>query len=128
MSEIGGLVRVEEIEAARRTIRDVVTHTPCLSSRIYSRELGVEAWFKYETLQLTGSFKVRGALNRLRALSAAERERGVVAASAGNHAQGVAFAAEQAGIEATIVMPVTTPLLKIENTERLGGHVVLAGE
>ncbi|MDP9122703.1 MAG: threonine ammonia-lyase [Acidobacteriota bacterium] len=117
-----------EIEAARASIRDLVPETPCLHSQAFSRELGVDAFFKYETLQLTGSFKVRGALNKIRSLSAAEVRGGVITASAGNHAQGVAWSASQVGVPATIVMPVTTPLIKVDNTERLGGRVVLSGE
>lgn len=119
------LIGLEEIEQARLRIREILVDTPCLPSPALSEELGVEAWFKYETLQLTGSFKVRGAYNKIRALP---QPKGVITASAGNHAQGVAFSAAQAGVPATIVMPKTTPLIKIENTRRLGGRVVLAGE
>lgn len=121
------LVGEEEIEAARARLDGVVTYTPCLCSRPYSHELGLPLWFKYETLQLTGSFKVRGAYNKIRSLPRTEIERGVVTASAGNHAQGVAFAATAAGVRSIIVMPLTTPLVKVESTRRLGGGVVLAG-
>lgn len=119
------MIGLEDIEQARVRIREVVVDTPCLPSRTFSEELGVQAWFKYETLQLTGAFKVRGAYNKISALP---RPKGVIAASAGNHAQGVAFSAAQAGVPSTIVMPKTTPLIKIENTRRLGGQVVLAGD
>lgn len=119
------MIGLEDIEQARVRIREVVVDTPCLPSRTFSEELGVQAWFKYETLQLTGAFKVRGAYNKISALP---RPKGVITASAGNHAQGVAFSAAQAGLPSTIVMPKTTPLIKIENTRRLGGQVVLAGE
>lgn len=119
------MIGLEDIEQARVRIREVVVDTPCLPSRIFSEELGFQAWFKYETLQLTGAFKVRGAYNKISALP---RTKGVIAASAGNHAQGVAFSATHAGVPSTIVMPKTTPLIKIENTRRLGGQVVLAGE
>ena len=119
------LIGLEDIEQARVRIRDVAVETPCLRSPIFSEELGVEAWIKYETLQRTGAFKVRGAYNKISTLPPSK---GVIAASAGNHAQGVAFSAARAGVPATIVMPLTTPLIKIENTRRLGGHVVLAGE
>jgi threonine dehydratase len=119
------LIGLEDIEQARVRIREVVVDTPCLPSRTFSEELGVQAWFKYETLQLTGSFKVRGAYNKISALP---RSKGVIAASAGNHAQGVAFSATRAGVPSTIVMPKTTPLIKIENTRRLGGTVELFGE
>lgn len=119
------MIGLEDIEQARVRIREVVVDTPCLPSRTFSEELGVQAWFKYETLQLTGAFKVRGAYNKISALP---RPKGVITASAGNHAQGVAFSAAQSGVPSTIVMPKTTPLIKIENTRRLGGQVVLAGE
>ena len=106
----------------------MVQPTPCLRSWAFSEELGARAWFKYETLQLTGSFKIRGAYNKIASLPREEVRRGVITASAGNHAQGVAFSATAAGVPSIIVMPVTTPLIKIENTRRLGGEVVLEGE
>jgi len=122
------VISLQDIEQARERIGEVVKQTPCLPSRTFSDELGVQACFKYETLQHSGSFKVRGAYNKISSLSRCEVERGVITASAGNHAQGVAFSASQAGVAATIVMPKTTPLIKVHNTERLGGRVVLAGE
>ena len=122
------MIALKDIEKARVRIRGVVQKTPCLRSRVFSDQLGVHAWFKHETLQVTGSFKVRGAYNKIASFPEAEVRRGVVTASAGNHAQGVAFAATQARVPSTIVMPVMTPLIKIESTRRLGGHVVLEGE
>jgi threonine dehydratase len=122
------VIDLNDIEEARVRIQAVVKNTPCLKSRTFSGELRTNAYFKYETLQLTGSFKVRGAYNKIGSLSPEELSRGVITASAGNHAQGVAFSASQAGAPSTIVMPKTTPLIKIENTRRLGGRVVLAGE
>ncbi len=122
------MIGLQDIEAARIRIGGVVKNTPCLESWIFSQELGAYLHFKYETLQLTGSFKVRGAFNKITSLARTEVERGVITASAGNHAQGVAFSAAAVGVPATIVMPETTPLIKIENTRRLGGRVVLAGE
>ncbi|HEX7184950.1 MAG TPA: threonine ammonia-lyase [Thermoanaerobaculia bacterium] len=122
------MIGLREIEEARERIRGVVKTTPCLMSRTFSNELRANAYFKYETLQLTGSFKARGACNKICSLSPAEIKQGVITASAGNHAQGVAFSAAQAGAPATILMPLTTPLIKIENTERLGGRVILFGE
>ncbi|HSN88183.1 MAG TPA: threonine ammonia-lyase [Thermoanaerobaculia bacterium] len=122
------MIDLNDIEQARVRIQAVVKNTPCLKSRTFSGELRTNAYFKYETLQLTGSFKVRGAYNKIGSLSSEELSRGVITASAGNHAQGVAFSASQAGAPSTIVMPKTTPLIKIENTRRLGGRVVLAGE
>jgi len=122
------VIGLKDIEQARVRIGQVVVNTPCVASRIFSDELGVQALFKYENLQLTGSFKVRGAYNKISGLPPSEVARGVITASAGNHAQGVAFSAAQVGVPSTIVMPRTTPLIKIENTRRLGGQVVLAGE
>jgi threonine dehydratase len=122
------MITLKDVEEARARIGGIVQPTPCLRSWAFSEELGAHAWFKYETLQLTGSFKVRGAYNKIAGLPAEEVRRGVITASAGNHAQGVAFSAAQAGVPSIIVMPVTTPLIKIENTRRLGGEVVLAGE
>ncbi len=122
------MIGLAEIEAARAALCGRVKQTPCLESRTFSQELGVEAWLKYENLQLTGSFKVRGALHKVGSLPADVLARGVVTASAGNHAQGVAYAAREAGAPATVVMPVTTPLVKMVNTERLGARAVLFGE
>ncbi|HEV8578803.1 MAG TPA: threonine ammonia-lyase [Thermoanaerobaculia bacterium] len=122
------MIGLADIERARARIASILETTPCRMSPAFSEQLGMRAFFKYETLQLTGSFKVRGAYNKISSLSRSEAERGVITASAGNHAQGVAFSACQAGVPSTIVMPRTTPLIKIENTRRLGGRVVLAGE
>ena len=122
------MIDLKDIEKARVRIRGVVQRTPCLRSRPFSDQLGVHAWFKHETLQVTGSFKVRGAYNKIASLPEDEVRRGVITASAGNHAQGVAFSATQARVPSTIVMPVMTPLVKIESTRRLGGQVVLEGE
>jgi threonine dehydratase len=122
------VIGLADIERARARIASILETTPCRMSPAFSEQLGMRAFFKYETLQLTGSFKVRGAYNKISSLSRSEAERGVITASAGNHAQGVAFSACQAGVPSTIVMPRTTPLIKIENTRRLGGRVVLAGE
>ena len=107
----------------------VIHHTPVMSSAGVSRRVpgGGDIVFKAENLQRTGSFKIRGAYFRLTQLSAAERERGVTAASAGNHAQGVALAASQLGINATIFMPVFASIAKVKATEGYGARVVLAG-
>lgn len=120
-------IPLQEIEAARERIRGRVVETPCAPSEAFGELFGGELWFKFENLQRTGSFKERGALNRLLALTEAERSRGVIAASAGNHAQGVAFHAGRLGVPATIVMPERTPLIKVSNTERYGAAVVLHG-
>jgi threonine dehydratase len=119
---------LQEFEAARRTVAEVARRTPMESSRFLAEQLGVPVYLKCENLQRTGSYKLRGAYHRMSALSESERERGVVAASAGNHAQGVAYAARQLGIRATIFMPVGVALPKLEATRAYGADVVLRGE
>ncbi|MEX2239002.1 MAG: threonine ammonia-lyase [Dehalococcoidia bacterium] len=121
-------ITLDDIVDARERARSLVRHTPLLHSAALSEMTGCDIWFKAECLQRTGSFKVRGAGNRIALLTAAERQRGVVAASAGNHAQGVAIAASAAGVEATIVMPTIAPLAKVEATRSYGAQVVLVGQ
>jgi threonine dehydratase len=121
-------VTVADIEAARRTIAAKVLRTPMLPAPKLSALTGAEVYVKYENLQVTNSFKDRGALNKLAALSSDARERGVIAMSAGNHAQAVAYHAARLGIPATIVMPVTTPFVKVQATEAHGAEIVLDGE
>ena len=116
------------IEAARRVIRGAVLRTPMLPAPKLSALTGAEVFVKYENLQVTNSFKDRGALVRLAALSSAERKRGVIAMSAGNHAQAVAYHAQRLGVPATIVMPETTPFVKVAATRSYGAEVVLHGE
>src|SRR6201999_2919481 len=123
-----GMVTLADIEAARYTIEGHVLRTPLLAAPPLSALTGADVWVKYENLQVTNSFKERGAVNKLAALSAAERERGVIAMSAGNHAQAVAYHARRLGIPATIVMPVTTPFVKVAATQAYGATVVLDGE
>jgi threonine dehydratase len=118
---------IHAVEQARERIGEHVILTPCTYSETLSRLCGCEIYLKLENLQLTGSFKDRGALNKLLSLTAGQREAGVIAASAGNHAQGVAHAARLLGIPATIVMPETTPLGKLRGTEELGAKIVLHG-
>lgn len=120
-------VGIECIQAARVQIRDAVRLTPCELSPLASVATNARVYLKLENLQRTGSFKERGACNKLLALTNSERARGVVAASAGNHAQGVAYHARKLGVTATIVMPRTTPLVKVTSTERHGAEVVLHG-
>jgi len=122
------MVTLTDIEAARRTIAGHVLHTPILAAPPLSALTGTEVFVKYENLQVTNSFKERGACVKLATLSADERRRGVIAMSAGNHAQAVAYHARRLGIPATIVMPVTTPFVKVKATEALGAVVVLDGE
>jgi threonine dehydratase len=121
-------VTLSDIEAARRTIAGQVLRTPMLPAPKLSALTGAEVFVKYENLQVTNSFKERGAFNKLASLSSSERARGVIAMSAGNHAQAVAYHAQRLGIPATIVMPVTTPFVKVEATQACGAEVVLDGE
>jgi threonine dehydratase len=121
------MVELRDIEAARERIRGQVVLTPCTPSEIFGEMFGGHAWFKFENLQRTGSFKERGALNRMLHLTPEQRERGVIAASAGNHAQGVAYHAQRLGIPATIVMPERTPLVKVSATQGYGARVILHG-
>src|SRR5213594_2500273 len=110
------MVTLQDVLAARDRIRGIVAVTPCPLSEPFTELCGAQIHFKLENLQRTGSFKERGAANKLLLLSPSERARGVVAASAGNHAQGVAVNAQRLGIKATIVMPETTPLIKVQAT------------
>ena len=122
------MASLEAIRDAATRVYDVAYRTPLLYSHALSRRLGLDVYLKAECLQYTGSFKVRGAANRLAALTPAERERGVVAASAGNHAQGVAVAATGRGVPATVVMPTHATLAKIEATRGFGARVLLRGK
>jgi threonine dehydratase len=121
-------VTLADIEAARRTIAGHVLRTPMLPAPRLSTLTGACVLVKYENLQVTNSFKERGVLNKLSSLSASERAHGVIAMSAGNHAQAVAYHAARLGIPASIVMPVTTPFVKIEATRAHGAEVLLDGE
>jgi threonine dehydratase len=128
MVERGMTVTLADIEKARRVIAGQVLRTPMLPAPKLSALTGAEVFVKYENLQVTNSFKDRGALVKLSALPEVERKRGVVAMSAGNHAQAVAYHAARLGIPATIVMPVTTPFVKVAATRSHGAEVVLEGE
>ena len=120
-------VTLRDIERAAGVLGDFVKLTNFDRSRKLSDIIGAEVWLKFENLQFTATFKERGALNRLSALSANERRRGVIAASAGNHAQGVAYHAASLSIPATIFVPLGTPTVKIENTRRHGAIVIEGG-
>ncbi len=122
------IVTLAHIEAARRTIAGHVLPTPMLPAPKLSALTGAEVFVKYENLQVTNSFKERGARTKLASLTAAERARGVIAMSAGNHAQAVAYHAAMLGIPASVVMPVTTPFVKVAATRAYGAEVVLDGE
>lgn len=122
------LLTLDQIYTAASRLSAVVRQTPVIASRMLSHHTGEQVWLKCENLQLTGSFKTRGAYNRIANLSAEERARGVVAASAGNHAQGVAWAATQLGIASTVFMPITVPLPKLAATKAYGAQVHLIGD
>src|SRR5271154_1122516 len=124
---ISPLVQADDIIAARELLIDVISPTPMLYSRVLSETVAGPVHLKCENLQRTGSFKVRGAYHRIAKLSDAERARGVVAASAGNHAQGVAFAASLLGCTATVVMPQGAPLPQVQATRCYGAQVILHG-
>ncbi len=121
------MITFADVEQARRRIGDSVFLSPCAYSESLSKLTSTKCWLKLENLQMTGSFKERGACNKLMALTADERQHGVICASAGNHAQGVAYHATRLGIDATIVMPLQTPLIKVSSTRNFGGRVVLHG-
>ena len=120
-------VKLSDIEDARRVLRDIILATPMISDARLSREIGAKAHLKAESLQKSGSFKIRGAYNKISRLTDDEKKRGVIAASAGNHAQGVALAATLLNIKSTIVLPEFAPLTKIIATKNFGGEVILHG-
>lgn len=120
-------IGLADVLAARERVRGEVFYTPCPRSEMLSKLTGQQVYLKLENLQMTGSFKERGALNRLALLTPEEAARGVVAASAGNHAQGVAYHAAKRGVRSVIVMPLATPLVKVTATREFGGEVLLHG-
>jgi threonine dehydratase len=121
-------VTIDTIRAAQARLAGHVDVTPCLHSRTLSEITGAEVYLKFENLQFTASFKERGALNKLSTLTPEQKARGVIAVSAGNHAQGVAYHAQRLGIPAVIVMPRFSPMVKIERTRGFGAEVVLSGD
>jgi threonine dehydratase len=121
------VITLKDVLAARERVRDAIYLSPCARSETLSRVSGTQAFLKLDNLQMTGAYKERGALNKLLTLSQADRARGLIAASAGNHAQAVAYHAGRLGVSATIVMPETTPIMKVANTRGHGARVVLAG-
>ena len=110
-------VSIDDVRAAHDRIRDAIVRTPTLISKTLSDLTGAQVYLKFENLQFTAAYKERGALNTLLQLDAAARAKGVIAASAGNHAQGLAYHANRLGIPATIVMPTSTPIVKVTQTE-----------
>lgn len=121
-------ITLQDVENAKAKLTGAVKKTPLELSRSLSERVGTEVYLKFENLQTTGSFKIRGAMNRILNLTDSEKKKGIVAASAGNHAQGVAFSATYAGVKSKIVMPVTAPLIKIMATKGYGAEVVLKGD
>lgn len=121
------MITLENINAALERVRQSIYLSPCTLSDTFSQLTGNSIYLKLENLQRTGAFKERGALNKLLTLTPEERARGVIAASAGNHAQGLAYHAGRRGIHAQICMPLTTPLIKVSATKAYGAEVVLYG-
>ncbi len=121
------MVTLQDVQEARARIQDQIYLSPCARSETLSRLSGTQAWLKLDNLQMTGAYKERGALAKLLTLSREERERGLIAASAGNHAQAVAYHAGRLGVKATILMPEATAIMKVANTRSHGARVVLHG-
>lgn len=128
MSNHDAKLTIDDVLAARERIASTCTHTSLIHSPELSKEFNNTVYLKPENLQVTGAFKIRGALNKVKNLSDEEKRRGLIASSAGNHAQGVAYSGHALGIDVTIVMPKTTPLIKVQATKNWGANVVLAGE
>ena len=120
--------KIQDFITAKEKLSKVLLKTSLIQSPIFSKEAGNEVYIKPENLQKTGSFKIRGAYNKITNLSDEEKKKGVIASSAGNHAQGVAYGAKESGIKAVIVMPKSTPLIKVESTKQYGAEVVLYGD
>lgn len=123
-----GLNHKENIQKARENLKGIIKETPLIYSDFYSRENKCNIYIKPENFQKTGSFKIRGAYNKIVNMPEEEKQRGIIASSAGNHAQGVAFSAQKMGIKSTIVMPNVTPLLKVDATKDYGSDVVIHGD
>ena len=119
---------LEKFEEASEIVKEITLETKLVYSEYFSASTGNKVYFKPENMQYTGAYKVRGAYYKISQLTKEERERGLITASAGNHAQGVAYAARLAGVKATVVMPVMTPLIKVNRTKGYGAEVVLEGE
>lgn len=121
------MMQLEDFKAARSVLSGVIRPTPLVHSTAFSKTTENHVYIKPENLQVTGAYKIRGAYYKISTLTQEEKDRGLVTASAGNHAQGVAYAAQHAGVSATVVMPTTTPLVKVNNTKDYGANVVLQG-
>ena len=120
--------KIQDFITAKEKLSKILLKTNLIQSPIFSKEAGNEVYIKPEKLQKTGSFKIRGAYNKITNLNDEEKKKGVIASSAGNHAQGVAYGAKESGIKAVIVMPKSTPLIKVESTKQYGAEVVLHGD
>ena len=121
------MMALEDFKAARSVLAGVLADTHLVHSAALSKATGNQVYIKPENMQVTGAYKIRGAYYKISTLSQEEKERGLITASAGNHAQGVAYAAQAAGVKATVVMPTTTPLVKVNNTKDYGAQVILHG-
>ena len=118
---------LEQFKNARSVLKGVIRETSLIDSPALSKGCGNRVYLKPENMQVTGAYKIRGAYYKISTLTQEQRERGLVTASAGNHAQGVAYAAKVAGVKATVVMPTTTPLMKVNRTKQYGAEVILHG-
>ena len=128
MSREKNMLTLEKFEEATEVVKKVTLETKLVYSDYFSDMTGAKVYLKPENMQFTGAYKVRGAYYKMSTLSEEERQKGVITASAGNHAQGVAYAAKCYGVQATIVMPTTTPLIKVNRTKSYGAKVVLYGD
>ena len=122
------MLTLEKFEEASEVVKQVAIETKLLYSAYFSNQTGNKVYLKPENMQLTGAYKIRGAYYKISTLNEEERKKGLITASAGNHAQGVAYAAKAFGVKAVIVMPTTTPLMKVERTKSYGAEVVLYGD
>ena len=127
-NEIVERTTIADVYQAAKQLEGVARHTELIHSDFFSEASRNDVYLKPENLQHTGAFKLRGAYNKISQLTPEERAKGVITSSAGNHAQGVAFAAQRLGVKAVICMPATTPILKVEGTKALGAEVVLHGD
>ena len=122
------MLTLDAFEEAAEKVKEVTLPTPLQYSDYFSAQTGNKVWLKPENMQLTGAYKIRGAYYKISTLSDEEKAKGLITASAGNHAQGVAYAARKCGVKAVVCMPTTTPLIKVERTRNLGAEVVLYGD
>ena len=125
---MSNMLTLEKFEEASEMVKKVTSETKLIYSEYLSNQTGNKVYLKPENMQLTGAYKLRGAYYKISTLSPEEREKGLITASAGNHAQGVAYAAKKYGVKAVIVMPTTTPLMKVNRTKGYGAEVILKGD